>query len=117
MWFKKSTKTESAVWDPTLFAVLKRIEARLDKLEVRVRDAGVARNAEIQVPANPKPEGNLDTRAWLQVVDRMQEIVLVAQGAQDLAQQFGLTTRQKANEPEAETRWEEPREVEGAVYG
>jgi len=112
MFGKKSTHTEPA-WDPHMLAVLDRIETRLDRLEALVRSNPAPQPA----PASPAAPA---VREWLPVLDRMHEIALVAMGHPDLAQQFGLTGRQReVAEAAGPTTWTEPDEPtpEGVVYG
>ena len=121
MFGKKSTHAEP-VWGPHMLAVLDRIETRLDRLEALVRSApaSVASPVVIQGASVQGPHHS-DVREWLPVLDRFHELVLVAQGHPDLAQQFGLTTRQKEVSPPGETTWTDPERneptPEGMVYG
>jgi hypothetical protein len=112
MFGKKSTHAEP-VWDPHMLAVLDRIETRLDRLEALVRATQVPAREE-KVPTNP----GAGVREWLPVLDRFHELTLVAMGHPDLAQSFGLTSRQQAATPEPTTEWVSPKDEEGGtVYG
>lgn len=119
MFGKKSTHAEPVVahWDPHALAVLDRIETRLDRLELLVRDsrpAPAAQSAQVQGPHHS------EVQSWLPVLDRMQELAMIALGHPDLAQQFGLTARQKeADRAAGPTTWTEPDEPtpEGVTYG
>ena len=106
-WFKKASVAAQHIgWDPVTSALLRRVSERLDALEAAL--------AKRDVPA-PAPQTGV--KEWLPVLDRMHEIALVAMGHPDLAQQFGLTSRQRA-EVEPTTTWEEPKEPdEGMTYG
>ena len=113
MFGKKSTHAEPA-WDPHMLAVLDRIETRLDRLEALVRAVPPSVASPIIQPTGSP------VREWLPVLDRFHELVLVAQGHPDLAQQFGLTSRQReAAEAAGPTTWTEPDEPtpEGMTYG
>lgn len=117
MWCKKSTHTERVhaepVWDVHMLAVLDRIETRLDRLEALVRLPYAPQPTPVSPPVSA-------IASWMPLVDRLQEIALVALGSQDLAQQFGLTSRQKENaEAAGPTTWTEPDEPtrEGVTYG
>jgi hypothetical protein len=87
----------------------------LDRLEALVRDTRALARAE-EVPTNPGG----GVREWLPVLDRFHELTLVAMGNADLAQQFGLTGRQReVAQAEGPTKWTESDEPtpEGVTYG
>lgn len=102
LWFKKQSKPEIDV--TALAKLLDDIQDRLDALE--------------SVPRLPIKAPDVVAQ-WLPVLDRFQEMALVAQGHPDLAQQFGLLSRQRAAEPTTVTEWETPNDPEpdGMVYG
>jgi len=113
MFGKKSTHAEPA-WDPHMLALLDRIETRLDRLEALVRS-----NPRSE-PQPAPPAAGSPVREWLPVLDRFHELVLVAQGHPDLAQSFGLTSRQReVTQAEGPTKWTEPDEPtpEGMTFG
>ena len=86
---------------------LEKIDARLDALEKAQRET----HRPVPHPSRPGTVAE-----WLPVLDRFQELALVAQGHPDLAQQFGIATRQKEQPPQVE--WEEPEaEIDGITYG
>lgn len=108
MFGKKSTKTEHP--DQGLRDAVWAMGKCIEELTRQVVLLGKA------VRENPKKEPS-QVDQWLPVLDRMQELTLVAMGQPDLAQSFGLTNRQKA-ESEPETHWEVPRDPEeGMTYG
>jgi hypothetical protein len=119
MFGKKSTGTEPAVWDSHTLAVLDRIETRLDRLGQKVDDLSMRVDRLQRDAMAPAVSTRVESpvREWLPVLDRMHEIALVAMGHPDLAQSFGLTSRQKESAPQAATVWATPPdEVEGIEY-
>jgi len=94
--------------DNEIFTALDRLVVRIQHIEARLK------------ALEQKPAGRIQSQVeqWLPVIDRFQEMALVAQGHPDLAQSFGLASRQKANEPEPPaTEWTGPDEPEGVTYG
>ena len=89
-------------------ARLARVERQLTGLAEshRALAAELARVRKMKGESTRRPRSQIEE--LLPALDRMHEIALVAMGHPDLAQQFGLTTRQKENEPDVETRWETP---------
>lgn len=70
-----------------------------------------------KMKGGPTRRSRSQVEELLPALDRMHEIALVAMGHADLAQQFGLTARQRENEPEVETEWETPTdEPDGMTY-
>jgi len=107
MWWRKrpSSNAES---DPAVKAMFKRVEGCLLSL-ARSQKTLAAELCELR-KLQGQPGRRSQVEELLPVLDRMHEIALVAMGHPDLAQQFGLTSRQRENEqqPEAETEWETP---------
>jgi hypothetical protein len=105
---KKSTEPVSDQYAKVTEA-LRILASALDEIRGELRDL----RARVKRPKRAKAD------RWLQALDRMQEVALVAQGAPDLAREFGLVTRQRATaDVEPETEWETPPDPDdGVTYG
>lgn len=118
MFVRKSTKTEHpSTWATMLVTILQRMDERLEHLEAHAGDVKTAptRSAHVQGPHHSS-----SVAEWLPVLDRMQELAMIALGHPDLAQQFGLTARQKeADHAAGPTTWTELDEQtpDGVTYG
>lgn len=115
------SKKEDTGYARMLADLMKAFGKRLDRFEKRLDATERERKSDFdficrigealnKVTTPRKEESRSEIRESLPLVDRMQEIALVAMGHADLAQQFGLTTRQKeVAEGESEAQqWEEP---------
>ena len=72
---------------------IEKTQAMLVKAVKRMADEHEISRVANQLSRKEEPRSEI--KEWLPMIDRMQEIALVAMGNPDLAQQFGLTTRQK----------------------
>ncbi len=113
--------------DPSWLAHVSRLEDRLLHLEKDVEierdrahaavmavakalDEAEARIARIESRSARLDQGQGQVKEWLPVLARMQEVTLAAMGHADMAQQFGLTDRQReqAQDEKATTWMDEP---------
>lgn len=108
-WRKKSSGAES---DLVLRAMFKRMEGCLVSMVGTQKTLAAELRELRKLLEQPARRSRSQIEELLPALDRMHEIALVAMGHPDLAQQFGLTTRQRENEPESETRWENPEDEE-----
>ncbi len=110
-WTKKPSQEEVGVLSRHLEVLEERHAALSQALAVLARE--VRRLQKMKGESMGRTRSQVEE--WLPVMDRMHEIALVAMGHPDLAQSFGLQSRQ-VRDDEVEVKWEEPTENEGMVY-
>ena len=111
-WNRKNKNQERSVDMRDRAITELRININTLRNDMAILHTEVADLRKTPVPTNSQPRAG-SVQDALPIMDRMQELLLVQMGNADLAQAFGLATRQKelrAAEPEPETDWVEPTE-------
>lgn len=119
MWFSKTKAAVASTGDGTsrdhvLDTTLRFMMAKLERMDGELKELLKQKQA--------KPPNRQSVIAeLLPILDRFQEMAIIAQGHPEIAREFGLTSRQQANnqytEPEPDSQVDDDFPEGGLVYG